>query len=82
VRDREREKLFKSNPYNKLCLVLFCGVIKPYHSFLYTELNLKSLKGYSLSNSGSMNSNSNCFLSTGCVYVGVTGQHSSKVCDT
>jgi len=29
-----------------------------------------------------MNSNRDCFLSTECVYVGLTGQHSSEVSGT
>jgi len=29
-----------------------------------------------------MNSNTHCFLSTECVYMGLTGQHSSEVSGT
>jgi hypothetical protein len=52
---------------------LHCGVIKPYHSSLYTELCLKSLKECVLPNPNSTN-NRDWVLSAACVYVGVTGQ--------
>jgi hypothetical protein len=57
-------------------------VIKPYHSFLYTELHLKSLKKCLLLKHNSTNSNRDCFLSTECVYVQLIGQHSSEVSGT
>jgi hypothetical protein len=60
---------------NRTCLqqTVFCSlqssVIKPYHSFLYIELCLKSLRRCLQLNPNSMNSNRDCFLSTECVYV-------------
>jgi len=59
---------------------LHSGVIKPYHSFLYTELHVKSLQECLLWNLNSLNSNRGDFLSAECVYVGVTDLHYSEVC--
>jgi len=41
-----------------------CGVINPYHSFLCTELYLKSLKECLLLKPNSVNSNRDCVLTT------------------
>jgi hypothetical protein len=64
-------QLTNSNASNKMNLFLHFGVMKSYHSFLYTEL-FQVIKKCLLSNPNCMNSSRYC-LSTGCVYVGVTG---------
>jgi hypothetical protein len=70
---------YKSLMSAKTSHPLHSGIKKPYHSFLYTLLCLKSLKECLLSNTIFMYSNRDFFLSIGCVYVGVTGKHSSEI---
>jgi hypothetical protein len=71
--------LQESNAYSKLCLALYILV---YHSFLNTELLLKSVKKGLLLNPNSMNSNRGYFLSMECVFVQLTGQQPSEVSGT
>jgi len=59
--------------YRKLCVVLHCVVTKPVSQVIEKSLLL---------NHNYMKSCRDCFLSTECVFVGMTGQHSSEVSDT
>jgi hypothetical protein len=74
--------LQESNAKSILCLVLY-RLVQQSPTPPSCKLNcILSLKKRLLLNPNSANSNRNCFLSTECVYVGVTGQHSSELSGT
>jgi hypothetical protein len=57
---------------------VYSGIIMPYHSSVLNCI-WSNWKNCLLSNPNCMNSDRDCFLSTECVFVGLTGQHSLEV---